>query len=299
MSAGPALAGVGLGVTPEFPAKVTVGDTDVPAGIRIANAAFGGEADNSATLTDITVVPSCALSPAAPPDTNCTGGEDRGALRLSASGTGVADSACEGRTFTITEIDQTSGRYRLTPDAPVVLGPPDSATDTCLIDFTFDVARMPAKDAFPDQSGLQTTQVGFSAATFSPSSLTGSGSGTDVTTVAKAVPTLTTEAPPTSTVGQPVSDVATLSGGVGPGGEITFTLFGPDDAECVGPPVFTSTRPVDGDGQYTSEAFTPTAPGTYRWVAAYSGDDANDAVTTACGEANEITEVAAVLGAPA
>ena len=112
--------------------------------------------------------------------------------------------------------------------------------------------------------------------------------------MAQAVPTITTLAPATATVGQPVSDVATLAGGVSPTGAITFRLFGPDDAVCAGPPVFTSTRAVDSNGQYTSDAFTPTAPGTYRWVAAYEGDAGNAAVTTVCGEANEMTEVAGV-----
>src|SRR5205085_1580651 len=41
----------------------------------------------------------------------------------------------------------------------------------------------------------------------------------------------------------------------------------------------------------TSGAFTPTAPGTYRWVAAYSGDANNAPVTGACNAANENTVV--------
>ncbi|HET9443808.1 MAG TPA: Ig-like domain-containing protein [Acidimicrobiales bacterium] len=285
----PAVAGVGLGTTPELPASVKAGDTGVPGSLRIRNEATGGEGQDSATLTDITLVPSCSLSPAAPPDVNCTGGEDA-AFTLSATAAGVAGTACAGRTFTVAVIDAASGRHRFTPDQPVVLGAPGSATDTCGIAFTFDVARLPAKDAFPNTPGLQTTQVAFSAATFAPSELTGSGTGTDVTTV-RAVPAITTQAPPTGEVGDPVSDVATLTGGQNPGGTITFKLFGPGDEQCTGAPVFTSEVPVNGNGTYTSGSFTPMSAGTYRWVAAYSGDAGNAAVTMACGEANEITAV--------
>src|SRR3989442_618375 len=47
-------------------------------------------------------------------------------------------------------------------------------------------------------------------------------------TVNKATPTLTTSATATATAGQTIQDMATLAGGVNPGGTITFTLYGPD-----------------------------------------------------------------------
>ncbi len=113
-----------------------------------------------------------------------------------------------------------------------------------------------------------------------------------ITTVT-AVPAveLVTSATPTATVGQPISDTATLSGGTNPTGAITFNLFGPDNATCTGPPVFTSTVPVVGAGNYTSVPFVPTAPGTYRWEAAYSGDANNLPGSSPCNAANEITTV--------
>ncbi|MBW3549041.1 MAG: hypothetical protein KY452_13040 [Actinobacteria bacterium] len=156
-------------------------------------------------------MPSCEISRAAPPDVDCTGGEDPGAFQLSAGGTGAAGSACAGRTFTITEIDAASGKHRFIPDQDVVLGAAGTATDTCVINFTFDVARLPARDAFPDESGIQTTQVAFSAATFSPSMLTGSGTGTDLTTVAEVAGSVVS--PPTTVV-----SVVAGSGAVRPPG---------------------------------------------------------------------------------
>ncbi|HET7489995.1 MAG TPA: hypothetical protein VFJ85_18865 [Acidimicrobiales bacterium] len=292
--ASPAWAGVGLGVTPIFPPAVAVGSSGVGAQLRIVNQAAGDDVNDSATLTDITLAPSCGKAPAAPPDLDCTGAVDP-TLTLNGSGTGAAGTACAGRSFTIALIDPTIGRYRFSSDQTIVLGPPsDTDSDTCLIDFTFNVPKMPSKDAFPNKPDVQTTQLAYSAASFPQSELTGSGTGTDVTTITRATPALTTRAPASSTIGQPTADVATLAGGVSPTGTITFTLYGPNDQNCSGTPMFTSTKQVAGNGDVTSDSFTPTAAGTYRWVAAYSGDSNNVPVTAACGAANEVTEVAKV-----
>ena len=117
------------------------------------------------------------------------------------------------------------------------------------------------------------------------------GAPNEQSNVLAAQPELTTEAQPTAAVGQPITDTATLSGGFNPTGTITFNLFGPDDATCAGPPVFTSVVPVNGNGNYVSGPFTPTQPGTYFWVARYSGDANNAPAANACGDPNEITEV--------
>ena len=107
-------------------------------------------------------------------------------------------------------------------------------------------------------------------------------------------PTLSTNASSNVTLGGNVSDTATLAGGSSPGGDITFRLYGPGDASCSNTPVFTDTKPVNaGNGNYTSAAFTPTAIGTYRWIASYSGDSNNDPVSGACNDANESVTVAA------
>lgn len=109
-------------------------------------------------------------------------------------------------------------------------------------------------------------------------------------------PTVTTDAG-TDVVdfGSSITDTATLSGtahkpGSGgpagsdgtidpttPGGDatgtITFKLY--DNDSCSGTPVHTTTKSVTGDGDYTTDAYTPTAPGTYHWVAQYGGDAPN------------------------
>src|SRR5262249_43520165 len=102
-------------------------------------------------------------------------------------------------------------------------------------------------------------------------------SATATTTVTKASPSIATQASAGVSLGGSLFDTATLSGGVVPSGTITFRLYGPNDANCSGSPVSTSTASVVGNGSYISGSFTPTAVGTYRWVASYGGDANNNA----------------------
>jgi len=89
-------------------------------------------------------------------------------------------------------------------------------------------------------------------------------------------------------LGGAISDSATLSGGTNPTGTITFNLYGPNDATCTGAVIFTSTVTVAGNGSYASTpVFTPTATGTYRWIANYSGDANNAATANGCNGVNE------------
>ena len=103
----------------------------------------------------------------------------------------------------------------------------------------------------------------------------------------KSNPTLSTQASPSVLLGGPVNDTATLSGGNSPTGTVTFRLYGPNDATCAGPVAFTTSATVAGNGSYTSASFTPSATGTYRWTAAYSGDAKNNAASSPCNASNE------------
>ncbi|GAC1338488.1 MAG: hypothetical protein NVSMB29_04350 [Candidatus Dormibacteria bacterium] len=112
------------------------------------------------------------------------------------------------------------------------------------------------------------------------------------TTVSKADPKITTQASGGGTLGASIHDTATLSGGSHPTGTITFDVFGPNDrTECDSTPAFTSTKTVSGNGNYTSANFTPSAAGTYRFVASYNGDANNNAVITACLDPRESTTI--------
>ena len=109
--------------------------------------------------------------------------------------------------------------------------------------------------------------------------------------IPKAAPALVTSAT-SGTVGGSIQDTATLSGGTNPTGTITWNLFGPSDPNCQAAPVKTFTASVNGNGPYTtSPAFSPSAAGAYHWVASYSGDGANSAVSGHCGDSGETSNV--------
>ncbi len=123
---------------------------------------------------------------------------------------------------------------------------------------------------------------GDDATTWGPSSTCGE----EQSVIDKSSPSIVTN--PTATAPLPAGtlvDQATLSGFQSPlQGTVTFNVYVPSTTgECVGP-LFTSTVPIAADGTATSELFTPTLAGTYWWVAAYSGDANNLAVSSGCGE---------------
>lgn len=131
--------------------------------------------------------------------------------------------------------------------------------------------------------------------------------------VLPVTPTLTTLAGAGPvTLGSPVTDTATLSGtapkpgtpainpttaGASAGGTITFMLYGPDTCSTLaaGFPSDGISRAVSGNGGYptgsqAAVSFTPTAVGTYHWVASYSGDAPNtlgDTHNTLCDDTFE------------
>jgi hypothetical protein len=108
--------------------------------------------------------------------------------------------------------------------------------------------------------------------------------------VNKAKPSISTSATAQVTIGQSISDTATLSGGVSPTGTITFHLY--SDSSCQ-TEITTGLTPVtvNGNGNYGSGDYTPTAVGTYHWIASYSGDAKNEAKSGSCTDSNEASVV--------
>jgi len=96
------------------------------------------------------------------------------------------------------------------------------------------------------------------------------GNPSATVTVAKASTSLNTAAAPSTPTA--IHATTTLNGGVRPTGTITFTLTGPNDMFCSGPPAFTSTAAVNGSGDYDSGLFSPTRSGDYTWRSTYTGD---------------------------
>jgi hypothetical protein len=114
--------------------------------------------------------------------------------------------------------------------------------------------------------------------------------GGEPNTVDRATPGITTAAGPTLVIGSGVAltDSATLTGGFNPGGTITFDLTGPG-----GTVVYSSVVTLTGAATpvtvtnslgVQSGSAVPTAPGTYQWVASYSGDPNNDPIASLLGD---------------
>jgi hypothetical protein len=108
--------------------------------------------------------------------------------------------------------------------------------------------------------------------------------------VEKATPGISTQASANVALGGSIRDTATLSGGLDPGGTVTFRAYGPDNSGCAGAPAFTSTVPV-ASRSAESASFIPVQPGEYRWTAEYSGDAKHNAATSGCNAANESVTV--------
>ena len=290
-----AWAGVSLGTSPDIPVPngpVTLGQTGLASTLTITNISTQAQATQTITLDTITMVPSCGVIASI----NCPAASfEPDVFAMSATGTGSAGTACDGTVFTISNIDELQDKYLFTPSVPVVLGPSNTGglPARCEINFTVDVLKMPVIDARADP-GVQTNELAGANGTATDQQ-TGQGTGTNFTTVNPAQPAITTTASASIVLGAgTLSDSATVTGRVNPAADatITFSLFGPDNANCSGEPIFTSTVPYpQGGGSVSSGPFTPTVAGNYRWVASYSGDVNNLPVSGACNDANESTTV--------
>lgn len=315
----PALAhaGVGLSVVPSAPPAVTVGQAGQAASLAIANVSADGSGqtgygDDTVQLASITYVPSCASTVVG---TDCPADAlDPGVLVPNPlTGTGQAGTACAGRTFSFVLADANQGKYALVPNAPVTLGPSSGpvAASRCVIAFALDVAKVPL-DANLGAAGPQTGQKSGAAAVdtgVNNPGNTGSGAGTSQSTV-RAQPTIATVASPaialgggTLTAAATVRGLANAVTGTSPG-TVEFRLYGPGDATCA---TAIATRPgvaldvAHGVGTATSApGYAPTAAGTYRWRALYSGDASNAPANGACDVAGASVVVApAVVPPPA
>ncbi len=110
-----------------------------------------------------------------------------------------------------------------------------------------------------------------------------SGTADEPVTITKVKPAIdTTQQPANANVGDTISDLATVTGGMNPTGTVTFKLY--NNSSASGTPLFTDTETLSG-GTATSSGYTATATGTDFWVATYNGDSKNSSVTS--GTASE------------
>ena len=106
---------------------------------------------------------------------------------------------------------------------------------------------------------------------------------------------------PTAQSGAKLSDRAAVTNGFPSGqspaitGTVTFRLYGPDDPNCAGTPVYTDADKPVSSGLVSSGEYTTASAGTYRWVATYEATTLTSQPVTAatsCGDASETTAVA-------
>lgn len=179
---------------------------------------------------------------------------------------GPDDATCQGPAQSVTTSVSGNGDY---PSDPIT--PSQAGTYRWIARYSGDIHNSPVAGACNDPNE-------------------------SVTVTPPSNASLTTKASGSVPVGGWVKDTATLTGAANPTGTITFALYGPDDATCAGPATtVNATSPVNGNGSYVSPSVKVTAAGTYRWIASYSGDGNNAAVSGACNDPNESVVVTEVL----
>ena len=279
----PASAAFGISATTNFPGGTAVGQA-FPGSVRIFNLSTDAQASVSIEIRDIILRPSCV-------DAFCTDAE-AGVYALPPTGTGAGPASCTGTWTIVPE----GASYRFVPP-----GGPNTLQltggEACQISFTAVTRRVPTVDGSPGIAGVQTYPVA-SATAFSGSTQVGQSSGATISTVSRGASVLTTQAalaPASPPALATTTDTATLGpappgtdAGVPPTGTIAFRLHGPDDFTCAASPIAARTVPLTGYGTYpTPDSVALTEPGTYSWVADYSGDANYLPVSTACGDPTE------------
>ena len=162
----------------------------------------------------------------------------------SADRRGLAGTACAGQDVHDRAHRRRAGQVQLHAGRhghPRAAGARPPAA-SCTINFTSTVLKAPDDRLDAATAGLQTDQKAFTDAEVitvgSPNfGLTAGGVGTARTTIARATPTITTVASPsTAAAGTALTDNATMSGLVNPvaGATVEFRLYGPNDETCAG-----------------------------------------------------------------
>lgn len=211
-------------------------------------------------------------------------------LNVSAPAAGTAGTAIS-KTTVSADLESTSGANASGTVTFAVYGPAPIAPSTCQTTTGGSWTQVgtasvsgngtvhPSSDYTPSQAGTYWWYALYGGDANNTSIASTCGSLMASTVVGKASPTVSTTPSAGVVVGNGVSDQATMNGGAGPTGSVTFTLY--SDSGC-STSVFTSTQPLSG-GTATSTSYTTTAASTYYWKASYAGDSNNNGYTTSCG----------------
>lgn len=258
------------------------GFTPAAAGDYWWYASYGGDLGNTPAFTACdgsmseTVVQTPTLTVAAPSATSL------GSVISSPSVTGALSQVAGGA----------SGTVAFTVFGPEPTPPADCSVGGNLVGSATaqgNGLQSPGSDFTPGSVGDYWWYASYSGDGLDPAAASACGDQM-AETVVKAETGLSESQPvATGTVAVPISASlsASLSGGVGATGTVTFSVFGPQaspPASCSAPTATVGTATVQANGTAAAAAtFTPSAPGTYWWYASYSGDSDNYPSASACG----------------
>jgi hypothetical protein len=144
----------------------------------------------------------------------------------------------------------------------------------------FTSANVPLVNGSATSASFTPTAVGtvYWVATFNGDAnnpIERSGLAAEPVTVLAAPVVSTQQSATTVVVNMPIHDTATVTGGITPYAStatVTFNLY--NNSTGSGTPLFTNTQTLV-NGIATSASFTPTALGTFYWVATFNGDTNN------------------------
>ncbi len=144
-----------------------------------------------------------------------------------------------------------------------------------------------------DELGASVAMSGATLAAGAPIRATGGADGQGALyTFLSGLIITTTQQPASATLGTNIADQATLTNGHSPTGTVTFRLYA--NATATGSPLFTDTEALTA-GTATSAGYKPLAPGTYYWVATYSGDANNPSLASDPADEPVIVKAAPLL----
>jgi len=230
-----------LTVSMAMPTPTTVGQT-LSASFELTNNSTtedpsfticdAGDAGSCAGSEGIILIPSCGQDQ----DDTCTSaGADPGVFSINQPGTGAEGSACADMTFLTPSVDETFGKVRFAPTGglDITLSQPG---DTCHVDFTFTVLKLPTIDARA-QRGVQTAAIVNASARTYLDEMVFAGASSVLTVIPHpppAAPWVTATEPDS-----PANDNAPEVMGTAPAGT-TVSVY--TNRNCTGSPVAQGTK---------------------------------------------------------
>lgn len=305
-----------------FRGEAAVNLTDTIFGGSTACRTFANTIPSTVTGNSDTADYKDTILQTAPPITNCTsttvttpktgagGSIPAGGLSIGTGVVAVTDSAVVGIVGG-TAAPAGSVAFSLCKvDSPDLCGTGGTTVGSTNLTGASYPATVASPTAYVTSAGRYCWRAEFSGDSANGIPTSSDSSATECFTVNPVTPALATTAGGAVTLGNAVTDNATLTGlatkpanpvinltgtgGAAAGGTITFTLYGPNNCTTV---AYTSSAVAISSSFTASAQFTPTQAGTYHWAASYSSDSVNNNGTThntACDDTAEDVVVSTV-----